>query len=55
VKAYNFKLKIEGQGSPVATTERAENAVEAEQKVRERYGRLYNGKAITIIYMNPKE
>jgi hypothetical protein len=55
MKAYNFKLKIEGQDSQVSTTERAENATEAEQKVLERFGRLYKGKDITIIYMNPKE
>lgn len=51
--AYNFKIKIDGKDSIVLATERANNAIEAEQKLRERYGRLYQGKAITIISINP--
>ena len=55
MKAYNFKLKVEGNDSVVLATERANNAIEAEQKIRERYGRLYRGKEITIISINPPE
>ena len=53
MKSYNFKFKIEGQDSLVLATERANDAIEAEQKLRERYGRLKPGKEITIIKIDP--
>ena len=55
MKTYNFKLKVEGSDSIVNTTERANNAEEAQQKVLERYGRLYKGKTISIISINPPQ
>jgi hypothetical protein len=57
METYNFKLKIEGNDSIVLTTEKADNAYEAKQKVLERYGRLYreSEKEITIISVDPSE
>jgi hypothetical protein len=52
---YSITLKIEGNGSMVATTERADSAAEAEQKVLERFGRLHRGKNITVISIKPPQ
>ncbi|GBU27753.1 hypothetical protein R84B8_01294 [Treponema sp. R8-4-B8] len=52
---YSIKLKVEGNGSIICTTERANSAAEAEQKVLERHHRLHKGKEITIIQISPPQ
>jgi hypothetical protein len=54
---YSIKLTIEGNGrnNVTSTTEKANSPVEAQQKVLERFGRLYRGKEITIISINPPQ
>jgi hypothetical protein len=51
---YSIKLTVEGNGSSIInTTEKASSVEEARQKALDRYSRLYRGKEITIISINP--
>jgi len=54
-KTYSIMLRVEGNPSQISTSEKASNANEAEQKARDRFGRMHPGKEITIISIKPPQ